>query len=166
VGREQTVPIDPKNVVVQPAITPPSSAIDLRNDSHSVPGRYLEPGDYIVSDLRALTNRIRIGKDSGRLRLFLVDDAPAPIGSDFDLSGILRSPHGNPENFQIWYGGTRTLSMRGWAAALVYAPKAVVELPFNGSMSGAIVARRIVGAGNNQFNLDPNLIGKTFSTNE
>jgi hypothetical protein len=95
----------------------------------------------------------------------LQDDASAGIGQAWDLSGFGMNPFSEPANLQIWYNGTRTVRVHS-LTALVYAPNAVVELPFNSSISGAIVARRIVGEGNNRYSLDTNLIGKTFSSGE
>lgn len=166
-GRGETLPVNPKDVVVAAAISPPASAVDLTSSTVQSGSKPLEPGDYIVNDLRGVLNRVRPGKDQGRIRLFL-KDTPVTSGlsiAEWEISNYSMSPYANPGNLQIWYSGTRPLKVRQ-LTALLYAPNASVEFVLNGSFSGAIVARRIVGEGNNRYSLDASLVGKNFSTNE
>jgi hypothetical protein len=66
-----------------------------------------------------------------------------------------------PANLQIWYSGTRKIRI-GTFRGVIYAPNAVVELEFNGRLTGAIVANRIVGKGNNTYEYDVALKDKSI----
>ncbi|MBS1998670.1 MAG: hypothetical protein JSS86_20240, partial [Cyanobacteria bacterium SZAS LIN-2] len=67
-----------------------------------------------------------------------------------------------PIDFQIWYNGSRKLRLNN-IQAVVYAPNATIELPFNSSFAGAVVANRIVADGNNHISFDTTLLDTEFS---
>lgn len=79
-----------------------------------------------------------------------------------EVPSALGGPQIRPVNYQIWYEGTRRIRLGINFSGLVYAPNATVELPFNGTMTGAIVANRIIGEGNNRYQFDASLLQQVF----
>ncbi len=147
-------PLPPDLKPAPPALKPPhTSASDLSQRTGNRSS--LKPGDFVVSQL----NSSMIPSEKGRFRFFLVDEgASGPYICDVRSFGINNNV---PADLQIWYEGTKKIKVDG-LTALVYAPNATVEIPFNGRFSGAIVANRIVGQGNNQYSLDKRLLDQEF----
>jgi hypothetical protein len=61
-------------------------------------------------------------------------------------------------DLQFWYNGVRKLIFEHKTFGVVYAPHAAVEIKLNGHFTGAIVANRIIGEGNNHFVFDQHLL--------
>ncbi len=162
-GQQRSLEDAPKEARhILPALDIPTDAIrypltsTARFRRHR-PGARVPPGDYVASDLRSeMSSTLR----SGRTRVFLSDeeDAPLVIRACFYFDS-----RKSPLQFQVWYGGTRKIRVSNMVGVL-YAPNATVEIPFNGSFKGAIVANRIVGEGNNTYTIDMSLIGQIFAT--
>lgn len=108
-------------------------------------------GDFSASEL---AHGPIFRTEPGRIRVFLNDDT----SSSFISVNTSRASDESPIDCQIFYDGCRTMKV-SWARAVIYAPNATVEIEFNGSFAGAIVANRIIAHGNNQIELDTSLIG-------
>jgi hypothetical protein len=135
-----------------PALDPPTTAKDLE-DVHGM----LVPGDYVWHN----GNNLNLaGLPQGKIRFFLVDksNSNASWNIPFTTPGMQKPA----ENIQFWYGGTRKLVLGPWVTGVIYAPNAEVSLPFNGQFTGAIVANRITGAGNNTYSFDKALLNARF----
>lgn len=90
------------------------------------------------------------------LRIFLVD---APERREFQVSNITPASF---KQLQVWYNGVRKIILQN-ASGFIYAPHAEVEIPFNSTFTGAIVARKIVCVGNNDIKLDRAIVNQNFS---
>jgi hypothetical protein len=108
----------------------------------------LEPGDYTCTDFPRMP-MLQLSH-AGAVRIFLVDSPSSPFVYECPSLINMNNP---PANFQIWYSGTRKLRLSTFKG-VVYAPNAVVEIGFNGRVAGAIVANRIIGQGNNNYEYD------------
>jgi tetratricopeptide (TPR) repeat protein len=115
--------------------------------------RMTNSGDYITSDTDL---RIMGQPAPTALRIFLRDSTNY---REFELRDFALT---SSRQLQIWYNGTKKITLRN-VSGLVYAPHAVVEIPVNSTFSGALVAKRIVCAGNNSINLDKAVVNQNFS---
>jgi hypothetical protein len=116
-----------------------------------------EPNDYVVSkpDLTVVP-----GIKKGKTRIFVVDDIATPAGYSLKLTQL--GVGATPSDLQVWYEGSRKLRLSNDVHALVYAPNATVEIPFNSRFAGAIVANRIIGEGNNTYSCDIRMINTEY----
>jgi hypothetical protein len=150
---EEYIPIPNDTYPLPPALKPPNNASELSAHSTSP---FLQSGDYICSQLQG---RMMMGtNDSKTIRIFLIDEPKAPTVIESPYNGASQN---RPIDYQIWYNGTRKIRLNA-ASAVVYAPNATVEIPFNATFQGAIVANRIVGEGNNRYSFDTSLSDVVF----
>lgn len=149
------------SISLAPALAAPANATKLDFADRTHLGKSLEPGNYIVNSL----NVPRLS-GTGPVRLFLsegtgsgdrISSGKISVGSQ---SGIFQD---KAINLQIFYNGIKPLHIGSGFSGIIYAPNATVELGFNARVVGAIVARQIVGEGNNSFTLDQGLIGQTLN---
>jgi len=165
----------PSNVPVQsgpytfptppdPIPAPPSSP--YTGGSTLVPGTYgaistngtltLAPGVYNIYSLS-------IGGGSGTVTVSppgaVVINFPSASANPLSIAGQgIANPSLIANNFQINYGGTGTMSIRGNGSeyAIVDAPNAAVTVAGNGDFYGRIVAMTIDYGGNGKFHFDRN----------
>jgi hypothetical protein len=126
-----------------PPLVPPT-ATSLANTP------MLVAGDYRATNFKS---RVVIGPNGGgKIRIFLYDGEDSPPVYELPQTvNIFYAP-----NFEIFYSGTRRIRFRGpGLCGVVYAPYATVEVGFNQTVTGAIVANRIVCEGNNTFQFNP-----------
>jgi len=148
------------------ALTAPATAIDLSQSGltlgeHGFGRTSMSAGDYVVANRNINSRLVHRHNSNGRIRIFLVDDDRddneyALIWSEHSMTGL-------PADLQFWYNGVRKLRFEHKTYGVVYAPHATVEIKFNGHFTGAIVANRIIGEGNNHFVFDQHLLEVVFA---
>jgi tetratricopeptide (TPR) repeat protein len=125
-------------------LKPPQSGTSKWPPNYGPPGgggaQTLCPGDYISSQFPPLTYGTIV---LGRTRFFLEDEADIPRVLEVHPIGIGTN---RPIDFQIWYKGNRKLRLRN-VQAVVYAPNATVELPFNCTFAGRDCGQSNCGRG-------------------
>jgi len=134
------------------ALKPPPTCMANALSGASGGMHQLAPGDFLFA---AGPDRYSLTNDPGRRRLFLEDGGSGTYVYDL---GCFPGQRNRPIDLQVWYSGTHTIKVAG-LKAVVYAPNATVEIPFNGTFAGAIVADRIVLLGNNHVSFDKTLLG-------
>jgi tetratricopeptide (TPR) repeat protein len=148
------------------ALAAPTTAIDLSQSGltlgqHGFGRNMLTEGDYVIANRNINSRLVHRRNISGRVRIFLTDDERDD--SDYALIWSEHSMTGQPADLQFWYNGVRKLIFEHKTYGVVYAPHATVEIKFNGHFTGAIVANRIIGEGNNHFVFDQHLLEVVFT---
>jgi Tfp pilus assembly protein PilX len=156
--------IPPFTFPTPPNPTPLPTAASPQPTNPAVPGTYgninlngvltLAPGVYNI-------NSLTIGGGSGALTVAppgaVVLNFPSTSANPITLSGqgILNSTL-IPNDLQINYGGTGTISITGKGAsyAIVDAPNAAIQVAGNGDFFGRLVGRTIDYGGNGKFHFD------------
>ncbi len=155
-SEDETSP--PQPPILAPALKAPITAQQsavLTREQRLI-GRFL-PNDYIVSEPVFTVPPAH----KRPVRLFVVDSDSESEVYALKFSGFGQNVR-TPSDVQIWYNGARIIQLCLYVNALVYAPNATVEISFNSHFSGAIVAHRIIGQGNNTFSCDSRLINTEY----
>lgn len=131
---------------IPPSYTSPQSAIP--HSSTFAAGDTIAGADYSVQSLTISGGTTTTANNSTPARIFVEGNSTDAV----QINGSVNST-GNPENLQIWYNGTGTITFDGTSAmnvsAVIYAPnanvvfKSSVNQPVN--FTGAINARTISG---------------------
>jgi hypothetical protein len=115
-----------------------------------------QAGDYIATNIDArIVNMSQ--QQEGRTRIFLIDDRSSPS----TMQGPSIMNNRSAGNLQVFYNGSKRIHL-GQFKGILYAPNATVEIGFNGRVTGAIVANKIIGEGNNTYEFDMALKDKVL----
>src|SRR5713226_139240 len=159
-----TMPVPPP-----PSPLPPTTPLSFGHAGGAlVPGTYgnvsasangtliLAPGTYNINSITLTGNATLVISPAGAVVFNVAGQSnAAPV--DF-TGGSISNTSGIPNNFQINYAGTGSVSHSGGAGSYVTvnAPNAAVSLTGNSDLYGAVIGRTITDAGGTKFHFDRN----------
>ena len=133
----------PAGFAINDALAAPAGAVEWNSQT--------QPGDFTAKNLRQIAGR----PNATRQRIFLLD---TPENRQFQFANVVPTSF---KQLQIWYNGYRKIVLEN-SFGFIYAPHAEIEIPFYSRFTGAIVARKIVCAGNNIIQLDKAIVNQKF----
>jgi hypothetical protein len=158
-------PPDPSPMPLRTSPTPSSACVPPATGTCAVPGTYgaistnstltLAPGVYNIYSLS-------VGGGNGAITVYppgavILNFPSTNTGTVISLTGQgIVNPTNIPNNFQINYGGTGTVSIGGQGAqyAIVDAPNSNLSVAGNGDFFGRVIGGTIDYGGNGTFHYD------------
>lgn len=144
-------------------VTPDSPSAIVTMGNVTVSSGYtlrLASGTYVVNSLTQNgTGALAIGS-TDRVMMQVAGQGIADNQAAIDLTGnSISNPSLKPDNFQITYGGTALVKIKGGstASALIYAPNATATMSGGSDLYGAIITKKVTDMGGMRIHYDRNL---------